>query len=93
MENPNGTQEIKLHVLVDEAIPLNESPQMWRGFDELKDSYFGRAEDKSSESVMDARRLVYRCCTFGHMAGEGAGAIGLAELPGNDFACVFGPGA
>lgn len=64
-------------------------------FDDLKlgdpavacDGKFGTSTERSSpncENILAARRDVFRYVVFGHSLIEAPGALGVAELPGND---------
>jgi hypothetical protein len=100
--NPDGIPGIRLHIDVDDQIPHQDviNRDFTKGFDGLKDLYFGNATQRSganSLNVLDAKNLVYRYCLFIHKISEWNGTqdvetyyAGMGEMPGNDFIIAGG---
>ena len=93
VENPDGTQGISLHLLMDEAdIPLAGWPDPWPAFDAVKAARYGTAAERARPdwaAYRAARGLVYRYCVFADTIYNST-ISGLSELPGDDFIVSLG---
>jgi parallel beta-helix repeat protein len=76
VNNPNGTNGIALHILVDEEIPHQNvinvvlppgpPPQAWPDFDAIKNNRFGNLAQRNDPNILAAKRMAYRYCLFIH---------------------------
>ena len=89
VSNPDGSNGINLHPIVNEQIPHQSSIQMWTGFDTLKDTYFGTSVERANPNTMLAKDNVYHYALFVHQY-NGLSSSGLAELPGDDLVVSLG---
>ena len=104
VNNPDGVQGIKLHVMVDETdIPLepwnamidvdNDGTGDWpTKFDLTKAARFGTPAQRAhanAANILAAKRLAYRYCIFADTFAQSPYS-GIAELPGNDFFVSLG---
>ena len=93
LDNPDGEGGIDLHVEVDDEVPHQNALEIWDGFDDVKESFFGTAAqraDADADAILDARRLVYRYGLYIHTRDDDPGSGGVGELPGDDFAVSLG---
>ncbi|HZW05938.1 MAG TPA: GC-type dockerin domain-anchored protein, partial [Phycisphaerales bacterium] len=95
VNNPDGLPGIKLHVILDPAhqsIPLQNFPDDFVQFHQLKSDYFGTAAELASpnrRAILDAKKRYFRYCIFGNRYGTTTSS-GLAETPGDDFMVTLG---
>ncbi|HYD02397.1 MAG TPA: hypothetical protein VEB22_14315, partial [Phycisphaerales bacterium] len=95
IDNPDGLPGIRLHVILDAAhqsIPLQNFPDDFVQFHQLKSGYFGNAADLASpnrRAILDAKKRCFRYCIFGNQYGTTTSS-GLAELWGDDFMVTLG---
>ncbi|MGH9922093.1 MAG: hypothetical protein ACRD38_05025, partial [Nitrososphaerales archaeon] len=98
VSNPDGTNGINLHVLVDDQIPHQDTTSIPDGslggdFQILKTQWFGTLAERqstNSANILAAKRLVYHYNLWIHNQAERIGVSGIAELPGNDFVVSLG---
>jgi hypothetical protein len=102
VENPDGDEGIRLHVLIDDEIPHTQFLKMFDDFDLEKDFYFGTSVDRAlanKDNILKAKSFVYHYCIFAdqyqtwdtdHGTWEETTSSGLSELPGNDFLVSLG---
>ena len=105
LNNPDGTTGVRLHLLIDEAVPevqdlsFFRAPGAYDDFEDIKagspapcDGAFGTAAERATNDcllIMRAKSLVYRYGLFGHSYGGGSSS-GIGEYPGNDFLVTTG---
>jgi hypothetical protein len=92
--NPDGTTGIRLHVLVDEQIPHQDTINDYVGLATIKKSKFGTFAERNTDiispaSIIAAKKLAYHYGLFAH-SRAGTSSSGIAELPGNDFIVSLG---
>jgi len=92
VENPDGTNGIRLHLIRDESnlpIPVQSFPAGgWPdNFSSLKAQYFGTPAERAKPEVIAAKRRAFRYCIGFH---RNDGISGIAEIAGNDMAVFFG---
>ncbi len=95
INNPSGIDGVKLNLIVDPAdqnIPLQDFPNDFVEFHQIKAARFGDAADRASPNaanILEAKRQVFRYCIFANNWGTTTSS-GLAEVPGNDFMVTLG---
>lgn len=94
VSNPDGTTGIRLHVLVDEQIPHQDTINDYEGLATIKKSKFGTFAERNTDiispaSIIAAKKLAYHYGLFAH-SRAGTTSSGLAEGPGNDFIVSLG---
>ncbi len=97
VSNPDNQPGIRLHVMVDDAMPeftplqFNNDPIQQTPaahFENLKSIFFGTLAEKAdpnSAKILPARKRFFRYAIFGHDHAHNIGASGKAEIGGNDF--------
>lgn len=91
VSNPDNTNGIKLHVLIDQAVPHKDKID-WNDFFQIKQIHFGTKQDQDNQNkknILDAKKLVYHYCLFAHLQKDGTYS-GSGELIGNDFMVTLG---
>ena len=103
--NPDGSKGINLHVELDDQIDHNDAiivfekingewKQTWRGFDEIKNEYFGnitqRSEADNSMNILAAKRQVYHYCIFAHTFDNQPNSGISRGIPAMDFIVSLG---
>jgi hypothetical protein len=92
--NPDGTTGIRLHVLVNEQIPHQNTINDLSGLATIKNSRFGTFFERVSDvvspaNIIAAKKLAYHYALFVH-SRPGSSSSGIGELPGNDFIVSLG---
>ena len=94
LANPDGSQGIALHVLVDEALAHQATCSLDAScFDPIKAANFGTVADRASSNsanILAAKRLAVRYNLWAHNIFPGMSHSGISELPGNDFIVSLG---
>lgn len=104
VENPDGTQGIRLHIQVDEQalahndvvafVPCTSAAGPGQpDFDNAKSANFGTAaerRDANSANLLSAKRLAFHYALFAHNLQKLGLTSGCAELPGNDLVVSLG---
>ncbi len=92
--NPDGSTGITLHL---DLVGMDDIPfdSHWDDFGTeytvAKDLYWGTPServDPNADAILEAKRDIYRYATIVNSINDGA--LGLAEVPGNDLICAFG---
>lgn len=90
--NPDGLPGINLHIdSVQEKIPEAQKISFYKTansqgphFQDLKAKYFGNDSSRQNQKTMQALKIAYRYCIFGHSVTEGK-TTGIADLFGDDL--------
>lgn len=93
LPNPDNTSGINLHVGIDEQIPHQDLIAWKSGFDNIKNTNFGTANQRSDPNhvnIINAKKNVYHYALFIHTYLPFPHSSGIAELPGVDFAVSLG---
>ncbi len=101
VDNPDGTQGIRLHVQVNDEfpqhadflslVPCSGPPLAGHAiFDELKAAFFGTAAERADPRLLLAKRFAFRYGIFAHNLSSAGSTSGCAEVPGNDFVITLG---
>jgi hypothetical protein len=95
VSNPDGVTGINLHVIIDDVIYVGGTNHQdfitWGDFDNIKKTYFGTLDErKYTPKAVEAKKLVFHYCIFGHDQTESPGSSGSGERPGNDFMVTLG---
>ena len=94
IDNPDNDTGVDLHIDWENAdmIGFHETwGDDFLEFDVAKGFFFGTSserDDPNWEHIQAAKKLVYRYCIFANRMDDGA--LGIAELPGNDFYVTLG---
>jgi hypothetical protein len=104
--NPDGSKGINLHIELDDQIDNHkdsiivfekingEWKETWRGFDEIKNVYFGnitqRSDDDNSMNILAAKRQVYHYGLFGHTFDNRPNSGISRGIPAMDFIVSLG---
>ncbi len=100
--NPDGTTGVRLHVLLDEqALPhatgtaftpcTDPAPPGVPDFDTIKDAMWGTAAERAAgDTVLNAKRVVFRYSLWLHSLYGLGTTSGCAERPGNDEVISLG---
>jgi len=101
VSNPDGSNGIKLHYLMDEtdidSVRWPPPADPWVKFDAVKSSHFGTVAENADPNkafILEAKKLVYRYCLFAHSIGGPSGTTENSPffLGGNDFMVTLGVG-
>ena len=94
-----GFKGVRVHFLVDEAIPHTDSLALEPctiaatstavDFDVLKSSFFGLPAERSNVQTIHAKRFGFRYMLFAHNL-VGSTASGCSEIPGDDATITLG---
>jgi len=91
VSNPDGTQGINLHYIIDEATYGEHKDVInWGDFDSIKSANFGTLDERQNPKTIQAKKLVYHYALFAHNYPGGSGS---GEAPGNDFIVALGASA
>jgi WD40-like Beta Propeller Repeat len=99
--NPDGTEGIRLHVLIDDNFPLVTNIALGgctvaagpgdADFDAIKQDKFGTGAERAGQpAVLEAKRLAFRYAIWADSLLGQPGRSGCAERPGNDFVITLG---
>ena len=102
--NPDGIKGIRLHFEIGDEIPHQDSitvyepingywKETWRGFDDIKDRYFGNLTERSSNNsanILDAKRQIYHYVIFAHTFNNQNNSGISRGIPGMDFIVSLG---
>ncbi|MHA7814596.1 MAG: GC-type dockerin domain-anchored protein [Phycisphaerales bacterium] len=92
--NPDGSTGISLHfdlVGIDDIPFDSEWDDFGTEYTVAKDLYWGTPServDPNAEAILEAKRDIYRYAAI--VNGINDGALGIAEVPGDDLICAFG---
>jgi hypothetical protein len=92
--NPDGSTGITLHfdlVGMDDIPFDSEWDDFGTEYTVAKDLYWGTPServDPNADAILEAKRDIYRYAAI--VNGINEGALGIAELPGDDLICAFG---
>ncbi len=89
VSNPDNSNGINLHPIVNEQIPHQNSIQLWAAFDSRKDTYFGTSLERGNPNTILAKDNVYHYALFIHQY-NGLSSSGTSELPGDDLVISLG---
>ena len=95
VSNPDGVTGINLHVIVDDVLYIGGTNHKdfitWGDFDNFKNSSFGTREERNlTPKAVEAKKLVFHYCIFGHQQTANPSSSGSGENPGNDFRVTLG---
>lgn len=97
VSNPDGTNGIRLHIEIDEALSHVEFIKFPDDFRDLKDDHFGSIEERKNSLSIQAKRLAYRYAVFAHQYSKkkvgtwtNTTSSGIAECPGDDLIVSLG---
>lgn len=92
--NPDGIFGINLHVTIDEAVPAVELLNSFDEYYQIKDTYFGTADERTDQNTINAKKLVFRYCLFVvkiWFDPPNYNCSGVAEgIPSDDFMVALG---